>query len=185
MGFGIKIQYWKEERLIMKIYREHENAVIPEFATEGSACFDLRACFDENTRIKTYNPHNKLIDLPVKYGQNGLQVQAQPQFRILIPTGLIFNIPKGHVLKCYARSSMANKYGLTLANGVGIIDSDYVEQTYISLYNMGDTPITIYHGDRLAQAMLEKTLTYTLEEAKYRPSQKTERDGGIGSTGVN
>lgn len=168
----------------MKVFRENENAVLPEFATEGSACFDLRACLDMGTRIKTYNPHNKLIEIPVKNGPSGFQVQAQPQFRTLIPTGLIFNIPTNHVLKCYPRSGMAIKYGLTLANGVGVIDSDYVEQVYISLHNLGDTPVTIYHGDRLAQAMLEKTLTYTLEEAKRRPSQKTERDGGFGSTGV-
>lgn len=168
----------------MKVYKLNEKAVIPEFATEGSACFDLRACFEDGLKIKTYNPHNKMIEIPVKNGANGLQIQAQPQFRTMIPTGLIFNIPNNHVMKCYARSGMAVKYGLTLANGVGIIDSDYVEQVYITLFNMNDTPITIYDGDRLAQAMLEKTLTYSLEEAKRRPSQKTERDGGFGSTGT-
>ena len=168
----------------MKVFKESENAVIPEFATEGSACFDLRACLDEGVRIKTYNPHNKLIEIPVKNSANGFMVQAQPQFRTLIPTGLVFNIPKNHVMKCYARSGMAIKYGLTLANAVGVIDSDYVDQVYISLFNLCDTPVTVYHGDRLAQAMLEKTFTYTLEEAKRRPSQKTERDGGFGSTGI-
>jgi len=168
----------------MKIFKQRESAVIPEFATEGSACFDLRACFEDGMRIKTYNPHNKMIEIPVKMGANGLQLQLQPQFRTLIPTGLIFNIPNNHVMKCYPRSGMAVKYGVTLANSVGIIDSDYVEEVFITLFNTNDTPITVYNGDRLGQAMLEKTLTYTLEEAKRRPSQKTEREGGFGSTGV-
>lgn len=168
----------------MKVFRLNPNAAMPEFATEGSACFDLRACFDEGMVITTYNPHNKKIQLPVKSGANCLQIQAQPQFRTLIPTGLIFNIPKNHVLKCYSRSGMSIKYGLALTNGTGIIDSDYVDEVFISLYNMNDTPITIYDGDRLAQAMLEKTITYTLEEAQRRPSQKTDRVGGFGSTGT-
>jgi dUTP pyrophosphatase len=168
----------------MKVFKQRESAAIPEFATEGSACFDLRACLEEGMKIKTYNPHNKMIEIPVKAGPNGLHVQLQPQFRTLIPTGLIFNIPNNHVMKCYARSGMAVKYGLGLANSVGIIDSDYVEEVFVTIFNMNDTPITIYNGDRLAQAMLEKTITYTLEETTRRPSQKTEREGGFGSTGV-
>ena len=50
---------------------------------------------------------------------------------------------------------------------------------------MGDTPITIYHGDRIAQALLEEVKQYTLVERKSRPEQKTERAGGLGSTGTN
>lgn len=168
----------------MKVFKLRETAQIPEFATEGSACFDIRACFETGMRIKTFNPHNKVIDIPVKMGQNGLCFVAQPQFRTLIPTGLIFNIPNNNVLKIYSRSGMATKYGLSLSNGVGIVDSDYVEEVFVSLYNGGDTPVTIYHDDRIAQGMLEKTITYKLEEAKYRPSQKTDREGGFGSTGT-
>lgn len=169
----------------MKIFKANENAEIPEFATEGSACFDLRVCLDANTRIKAFNPHNRESLFPVKKDSSGkLFTQVQPAFRTLVPTGLIFDIPKGHVLKMYIRSSMALKYGLSLANDTGIIDSDYVEPTYVMLYNMGDTPITLYHGDRIAQAMLEKTIQYTLVERKSAPDRKTDRDGGMGSTGV-
>jgi dUTP pyrophosphatase len=167
----------------MKIYRLRESAVIPEFATEGSAGFDIRACFEKETRIKTYNPHNKLIEIPVKQTNAGISFQLQPQFRTLVPTGLIFSIPSNHVLKMYPRSGMSVKYGITLANAVGIIDSDYVEELFIPIFNMGDTPVTIYHGDRISQGILEKTPTYTLEETKKRPSQKTDREGGFGSTG--
>lgn len=169
----------------MKIFKSNVNAIIPEFATEGSACFDLRACFDENVKVKAYNPHNREMFFPVKTSSNGkLSIQLQPQFRTLVPTGLIFDIPKNHVMKIYIRSSMALKNGLCLANNTAIIDSDYVDPTYVMLYNMTDTPIMVYEGDRIAQAMLEKTLTYKLEETSEKPTQKTDRDGGMGSTGV-
>jgi dUTP pyrophosphatase len=80
---------------------------------------------------------------------------------------------------------MSVKYGIGLANSTGIIDSDYVEELFVPVYNMGDTPITIYHGDRIAQALLEEVKQYTLVERKSRPEQKTERAGGLGSTGTN
>ena len=169
----------------MKIYKLHENATIPEFATKGSACFDLSACFDATTKIRTFNPHNKEIHIPVKDIRGRLGVQVQPQFRTLIPTGLIFNIPSNYMMDVHVRSSIALKMGLTLANNVGKIDSDYVDETFVMLYHMGDSPVTLFHGDRIAQAMLVKTNTYSLEETRRRPSVKSERNGGLGSTGLN
>lgn len=168
----------------MKIFKLNEDAQIPEFATEGSACFDLRICFQAGMKIKTINPHNKVIEIPVKMGQHGLQFNLSPQFRTMLPTGLIFKVPTGHVMKVYPRSGMSIKNGLTLANSTGVIDSDYTDEVFIPIYNMGDTPITVYHGDRMVQAMLQKTLTYTLDQAERRPSKKESRDGGFGSTGT-
>lgn len=169
----------------MKVYKVTQNAQIPEFATEGSACFDIRACFEADTKVVSYNPHNKEMQLPVKTNASGVRTfQIPPQFRVLIPTGLIFNVPKGHVLKFYIRSSMALKFGLNLANDVAVIDSDYVDPAYVMIYNMGDTPITLSDGDRIAQGSLEKLTTYKLEETTVKPKQKTDRTGGLGSTGV-
>jgi dUTP pyrophosphatase len=169
----------------MKVFKTNENIELPAFATEGSACFDLRAYLEEGSKVKAFNPHNRESEFPVKRDSSGkLFTQIQPSFRTLVPTGLIFDIPKNHVLKIYIRSSMALKYGLGLANNVAIIDSDYVDPTYVMIYNMGDTPITIYNGDRIAQAMLEKTFSYEIKERKTAPTQKTDRDGGMGSTGV-
>jgi dUTP pyrophosphatase len=79
---------------------------------------------------------------------------------------------------------MALKYGLMLANGTAVIDSDYVDPTYVMIYNASDTPYTIYHGDRIAQAELRELKQYALTERKTPPTQKTERDGGMGSTGT-
>lgn len=169
----------------MKIFKNNPEADIPTFATSGSAAFDLKACLTEGAAIRAFNPHNKEMNLPVRRATNGLMmVQIQPQFRTLVPTGLILDIPAKHVVKLYIRSSMALKYGLGLANDVGIIDSDYVDPLFVMLYNMCDTPINIYHGDRIAQGILEKTLTYELSERATKPELKTDRDGGMGSTGT-
>lgn len=170
----------------MKVFKLNDNAEMPAFATEGSACFDVKACFAADTKLTTYSPHNKQIIIPTKLASDGrFSATLHPQFRTLVPTGLIFDIPKNHVLKFYPRSGMAVKFGVGLANSVGIIDSDYVEEAFITVYNMSDTPINIFHGDRLAQGMLEEVKAYTLVERKSRPEKKTEREGGIGSTGVN
>jgi dUTP pyrophosphatase len=170
----------------MKVFKLSDSAEVPTFATEGSACFDVKACFAIDTKLRTYSPHNKEIMVPTKMGSDGrLVATLHPQFRTLVPTGLIFDIPKNHVLKMYPRSGMAVKFGIGLANSVGIIDSDYVEEAFITVYNMSDTPINIFHGDRIAQAMLEEVKAYTLVERKSRPEKKTDREGGIGSTGVN
>ena len=116
-------------------------------------------------------------------GGNPNSFQLPPDTRILIPTGLIFDVPDKHVLKMFIRSSVALKRGLVLANGTGIIDSDYVEQTYIMINNETDSLAVISDGERLAQCVLEKTQQVKLSEIKTQPSQKTDRDGGFGSTG--
>lgn len=169
----------------MKIYKICEQASLPEYATTGSAAFDIKACLLETDKIRSFSPHNKEMFLPTKRDNSGkIYAQMLPQFRMLVPTGLIFDIPEKHVLKFFIRSSIAFKFGLSLANEVAIIDSDYVDPSYIMIYNMGDTPINIYHGDRIAQGILEKNIQVKLEETKELPIQKTNRAGGIGSTGT-
>ena len=169
----------------MKIFKVSETAEIPSFATEGSAAFDLKACLNVGDKIRAYNPHNREMEIPVKATASGRpSIIVYPQFRTLVPTGLIFDIPEKHVLKLFIRSGMALKFSLGLGNSVGIIDSDYVDPTFMMIINNSDTPIQIYHGDRIAQGILEKTIKYTLEETLEKPSKKTDRDGGLGSTGI-
>jgi dUTP pyrophosphatase len=168
----------------LKVYKTNDCAEIPEFATEGSACFDLKACFTPETKVKTFNPWNKEVEVPVKNYNGKLGIQAHPGYRVMIPTGLIFDIDSGYVIKVYSRSGTALKKGLMLVNGVGVVDSDFIHETHVLLYNTSDGPITIAHGDRIAQAMLEKTEYYHFEEISEAPSQKTSRDGGFGSTGT-
>lgn len=168
----------------MKIFKINQRAELPAYATEGSACFDLRAVLDLGAKIRTYNPLNRELFTPVKLINGKVGVQVPPQFRILIPTGLIFNIPKNTVMKIYARSGLALKEGLGLANSVAVIDSDYVDETYVMVFNASDNVVTVLDGDRVAQAALEDVKRLVLEETPNRPQQKTDRVGGLGSTGI-
>lgn len=168
----------------MKIYKVNKEATLPEYATDGSACFDVKACVKKGQRLKSYNNWNKEMAIVVKgVGNSEDAFQLPPDCRCLIPTGLIFDIPKGHVMKMYIRSGTALKKGLQLSNGTGIIDSDYVEETYIMVTNVTDSLVTIENGERLAQCLIEKTLQEEIKETKTAPKQKTNRDGGFGSTG--
>lgn len=163
----------------MKVYKTRENATIPQYATQGSACFDIRACITVGERVKSYTPFNKEVDILVK--KNGLAIT--PGTRVLIPTGLIFDIPINHVMEMFIRSSVATKMGLTLVNSVGIIDSDYVDETHIIVHNVSDTVAHVHDGDRLAQCRLASVTQQDIKEVKKKPGIKTDRKGGIGSTG--
>lgn len=163
----------------MKVFKTRENATIPQYATQGSACFDIRACLTVGERIKAYTPFNKEVPIMVK--KNGLAIT--PGTRVLIPTGLIFDIPINHVMEMFIRSSVATKMGLTLVNSVGIIDSDYVDETHIIVHNVSDTVAHVHDGDRLAQCRLASVTQQDIKEVKKKPGIKTDRKGGIGSTG--
>ena len=167
----------------MNVYKVNDRASVPEYATAGSACFDIKACIKNGQRLRSFNAFNKEMSIPVKgVGGNLDAFQLPPGIRVLVPTGLIFDIPEKHVMKMYIRSSQALKKGLTMANGVGIIDSDYVEESYMMLENVSDSMALITHDERIAQCLIEKTLRIKITETEERPGQKTDRDGGFGST---
>lgn len=169
----------------MNVYKVNERAEIPEYATDGSACFDIKACIKNGDKLVSYNAWNKEMPVVVKgVGKNPDAFQLPPTVRVLVPTGLIFDVPEGHVMKMYIRSGVALKKGLALANDVGIIDSDYVEESFIILENKSESLVTISNGERLAQCLIEKTLREEIVETKEKPVQKTDRNGGFGSTGV-
>ena len=163
----------------MNVYKTRDNATLPEYATIGSACVDIKACLTVGERVRSYTPFNKEVDVIVK--KNGLAIT--PGTRVLIPTGLIFDIPVNHVMEMYIRSSVATKMGLTLVNSVGIIDSDYVDETHIIVHNVSDTVAHVHDGDRLAQCRLASVTQQDIKEVKKKPGTKTDRKGGIGSTG--
>ena len=164
----------------MNVFKCRPNAELPTYGTTGSACFDVKACLTTGERISGYDAWNKKVPLAVKNGK----ITIQPMQRVLIPTGLIFDIPDGHCMEMFIRSSVATKKGLTLVNSVGIIDSDYVEVTHIIVHNVSDSLCVVEHGERLAQCRLAEVVTSDFNEIKDAPVQKTDRDGGIGSTGV-
>ena len=141
-------------------YSLRPSAKLPVKATKGSACYDVYACVDEPLKL-------------------------DPRERVLVPTGLIMDIPDGYSVRIHTRSGMAAKKGIGLSVSEGIIDSDYVEEVFVPLVNNGDKIYQIRDGDRIAQIELVKNLETTFEEIENAPKQKSDRDGGFGSTGVN
>jgi len=105
-----------------------------------------------------------------------------PSERVLVPTGIIFDIPDGYSVRIHIRSSIALKLGLNLANGEAVIDSDYVQESFVMLQNTTNHQIEIQKGERIAQAELVWNQPVALELVE-RPHQKTNRTGGFGSTG--
>ena len=133
----------------------------PEYATEGSAAVDLRAALDE-----------------------GEVVTIAPGARALIPTGLSISPETSDVVAVIAgRSGLGVKKGVTLANSIGVIDSDYRGEIQVCLINRGEEPFEVHRGDRIAQMMFLPVL-----HASFLPVDELDETargaGGFGHTGV-
>lgn len=179
----VQVQEQKEilSPQILKFFKLSPSSIIPKFATEQAACFDLTACFEIGDKIKCIaQSQNETLRRVTDRG-----IAIHPNERFLIPTGLILDIPQGYCVEVYIRSGISYKLGLTLNNCVGIIDSDYTEQLYISVANNSGTAQYIQKGERIAQAKLVKLVETVLEETLERPGLKTDRVSGFGSTGKN
>lgn len=166
----------------LKVYRIHPEVEIPKFGTEQSACFDLAFNPAGKFTYDGYNRHNSLFYRD--FGRDR-DIKIMPFDRILVPTGIIFDIPEGYSVRIHPRSGLSYKKGLVLANMEAVIDSDYTQETFIMLLNISDNPQYIASGDRIAQAELIQKLPYELVESTEAPKQKTDRVGGLGSTGVS
>lgn len=134
-------------------------AKLPAYATPGAAAADLCALLDEPLTIA-------------------------PGQRTLVPTGLAIELPgAGFVALVYARSGLSIKHGLCMANGVGVIDSDYRGELRVPVINLGDAPYTVQPGERIAQLCIAP-----VTQATFLPADAlsdTDRGaGGFGSTGT-
>ena len=141
----------------LKIKQMREGAVIPKRATAESAGLDLSAYLDRDVVIN-------------------------PGEIVKIPTGIAIELPQGHCAMILARSGLATKQGLTMANGVGLIDSDYRGELLCSVVNLSQQPFTIRDGDRIAQLLI-----LPIARVELLPCEAltpTDRGaGGFGSTG--
>ena len=165
----------------MYFYRMNENVELPTFATRQSACFDLR-CFFHKETVVAYSSDNTKKEIQVSDGK----IILPPGYRALIPTGIVMDIPEGYSVRLHPRSGTSLKFGLTLINSEGIIDYDYTEELMIPLHNTSNSFVDISHGERYAQGEVVESMRYIeFTEIKERPSQKTNRTGGFGSTGVS
>ena len=136
---------------------------LPKFETEGAAGADLRANFSTEFR------------------STGLTLA--PLQRELIPTGLCFEIPSGVEGQLRPRSGLALKYGLTLLNSPGTIDSDYRGSISLIMINMGEFKFKITHGMRIAQIVFAATLKVQFKVSRNL-SQTIRSNSGFGSTGT-
>ncbi|MEW6693121.1 MAG: dUTP diphosphatase [Pseudomonadota bacterium] len=131
---------------------------LPEYATEGSAGLDLRACID--------------APLTLAPGQTEL-----------VPTGIAIHIgDPGLAAVILPRSGLGHKHGIVLGNLVGLIDSDYQGQLFVSVWNRGQAPFTLEVGERMAQLVFVPVVQAHFEVVdEFHASQRGT--GGFGSTG--
>jgi len=162
-------------------YRLHDDVTLPIKATGESACFDFHAYLKPGTELKIAD--NSLFQSNIVREEGGGSVILGSGARMLVPTGLVSDIPEGHSIRIYSRSGLSFKEGLALANQVGVIDSDYVEEIFISLINLSDSPKRIIHNQRIAQGELVAHQWYRIGETTERPISSSDRVGGFGSTG--
>ncbi len=175
---------------VLGFYKTVQSAEDVLWATSGSACFDIHACLKEGMVVSGYTSGNAPSKRPTRIigamdGKYGVVIN--PLDRLLIPTGLILDIPEGHSVRLHPRSGISLKQGLTLANAEGVIDSDYVEQLYLSVINMSTSRQPILDGERIAQGELIVSLVqesdFKIRNMKKPPDRKSSRNGGFGHTG--
>jgi dUTP pyrophosphatase len=169
----------------LKIFKHRHYAIEPTYGTEQAACFDLSSAIGYGSAITAYSKSNQHIQILASQDENLNYIDIPAEWRVLMPTGLIFDIPENHSIRVYARSGLSTKKGLNLINSVGIIDSDYTDELFIPIYNNTQEKIRVYHGERIAQAELVSNgprVVFGLTEE--RPDKKGNRQGGFGSTGV-
>ncbi|MDD5150428.1 MAG: hypothetical protein PHC28_08075 [Flavobacterium sp.] len=176
-------------KLEVGIFQVSNTAQIPTFATDGSACFDLRSDFTNYDAIKCYNSFNEVVMKSITvHPDSNFDIKSfrlNPKERALIPTNLIFDIPIGYSLKIFPRSGIALKEGLNLINCTGVIDHDYIEPVFITLFNNTDVSIYISDQERLCQGEFVSSPQNTFIVLDKKPEQKTNRVGGFGSTNKN
>ena len=141
----------------IRVKKLSEKAILPTYGTPYAAGADLYACLESPVTI-------------------------QPGQTAWISTGIAMEVPEGCAGLIYARSGMACKRGVAPANKVGVVDSDYRGPITVVLYNHGNEPQTICHGERIAQMVITPVLTPAYIEADELTD--TVRDAsGFGSTG--
>lgn len=133
------------------------NFEIPKYATEESAGLDLQA----------------FIESPI---------ELKPLERALVPTGLYISIPVGYEGQIRGRSGMALKHGISLANGIGTIDSDYRGEVKVILINLSNENYTINNGDRIAQLVFNQYIKAEWTEV-VELRETTRGKGGFGHSG--
>ena len=159
------------------------NNLLPKYETPQSAGLDVRADF---SRVTPQNPIKIFGEGEILFKGDSHQktmLRLEPGSRALIPTGLFTAIPEGYEIQVRPRSGLALKKGVELSNSPGTIDADYRSEIGVILKNGGLDTIWIEDGERICQFVLNKVerIDWNIVESL----DKTERNGGFGSTGTH
>lgn len=142
----------------IKIMKVDENAIIPVRATKGAAGLDLYACVKEPINLKAGDS-------------------------VLIPTGIAIELPNNEMAAfIFARSGLATKHGISLSNGVGLVDSDYRGEICVGLRNLGADSYVIEKNERIAQMVIMPIIPAVFSES-VNLNETDRGKGGFGSTG--
>jgi dUTP pyrophosphatase len=145
-------------KLDLKILDPRLHEQMPHYATAGAAGLDLRACIDQALTVAPGDTH-------------------------LIPSGIAIHLEdQGLAAMVLPRSGLAHKHGIVLGNLVGLIDSDYQGQIFVSLWNRGATPFVLNPMERIAQLVIVPVVQVALNVVDEF-AQSERGAGGFGSTG--
>ncbi len=147
-------------QIALKIIDERMRAQLPCYGTAGAAGLDLRACLEEEKILAA--------------GET-----------VLIPTGIAIHLgDKGLAAFILPRSGLGHKHGIVLGNLVGLIDSDYQGQIFVSLWNRSSSPFVLQPFERIAQLVVMPVLQVGFNiVAEFGESVRGQ--GGFGSTGTH
>jgi len=143
---------------ILRINPDQKDIPLPQYATEGSAGMDICAAVEKDMIIF-------------------------PGETVLVPTGFIIELPKGHEAQIRPRSGLAVKHNIGILNSPGTIDSDYRGEVKIILTNFGKSQYVIRRGDRIAQMIVAKYERVQWQEASSL-AESARGEGGFGHTGI-
>ncbi|MCL2410538.1 MAG: dUTP diphosphatase [Treponema sp.] len=148
----------KCKEIQLKVLKVHERVSLPQYESENAAGMDLRAFLETDVTIP-------------------------PLGREKIPTGIKIELPDGFEGQVRPRSGLAVKFGLTVLNSPGTIDSDYRGEIEVILINLGSSDVTIKDGERIAQLVIAPVCCAVIKETDAL-SVTIRGNGGFGSSGV-
>lgn len=143
----------------VKIKKLKETAILPAYQTEHAAAMDVHACLDQ-------------------------PMVVQPLQRVMVPTGLAFELPIGTEMQVRARSGLSIKHGMTMVNGVGTIDADYRGELNVLMINLGTEAFTIEPDMRVAQLLVARYEKVSWQQTDQL-SDTARGESGYGSTGFD
>jgi len=168
----------------VKIELIHPDVIIPSYKHAGDSGMDVRAFFSDEWLSNQF---------PDTKGEKNRSTIIHPGQRQIIPTGIKVAIPVGYEIQVRPRSGLAIKEGLTVLNTPGTIDAGYRGEIGVILVNTNDysnaspegDSVTVSHGDRIAQLVLQKVPNLKWEFVDSVENDSTRAEGGFGSTGTS